>query len=102
VSYTPATVTVTTAGVFTNTQYNGPSITANLNGCNPSVEYSILQVGQQGTDAVVGCVTVPVGSTVHQPMRLLDMLALHLRILSQLLYYGAARCLVTNCKYLGS
>jgi len=99
---TPATVTVTTAGVFTNTQYNGPSITANLNGCNPSVEYSILQVGQQGTDAVVGCVTVPVGSTVHQADAIAGYVSTASTNTFPVALYGAARCLVTNCSIWGA
>lgn len=93
-------ISATNAGVFTNTQSQF-YLQSLLNSCNPTTEFNVTQggAGTNTTDALTGCVAIPVGSTVHQSNGLAGYASVSSASTNGVGVYGQSRCLVnnTNC-----
>lgn len=63
--FNPGTLTLSNNGVFTNTQGN-QYLQSLLNSCSSASEYFTVQNSNNTTDALSGCVAVPLSATVHQ------------------------------------
>jgi hypothetical protein len=96
------TCTFANAGIFTSTQMN-EYLQAILNSCSVLTEFQAVQGGKNfSTDAVSGCVPVPVGATVHQANGIAGYANTSSTTTATVGLYGQGRCLANTTLCWGS